>query len=214
MDDRLIDNFGAARAPAWGRFRIYALRDQGELPPIVTVGLLDAARDRSLQVRLEPTPRRFRRPQIVKTAWACEGPTGWRIVDRGRARLMNADDPRRAAVDVLAPLRAAGTDIATALVLLRAEHEHTVALPTYEDPIRLSTRVDERGVLRVDVESPAFDSPVFLATADASDHDVLPHAWPPLTGDGSVIGGQEFAPFLPPLWRAAVDLIREAGNPH
>lgn len=214
MDDRLIDNFGAARAPARGRLRIYALLEQGDLPPVCTVGLLDAVRDRSLQVQLVSQPRRFRRPQIAKSAWACEGGSNWWLVDRGRSRLQYLDDDGDPIViDVLWPLRAAGPDIATALVLLRAEPEHTVVVPWYDEPVQLTTRVEDR-VLRVDVGSPPFHSPVFLAPADASDHDLLPDDWPPLTTDPAVSRSPEYAPFLPPLWPAAADLIREAGKAH
>lgn len=211
MDDHLIDGFGSARAPARGRFRIYALHDRGsDLAPIVTVGILDASRDRSLQVELHEIPRRWRRATVARTAWAIDQGVSSLLVRRGTARFQYAEDDGPTMADVLWPLRAAGPDIATALVLLRAESEHTVTVPSYEDPVRLSTAVDERGVLRVDVHSPIFHTPVFLAAADATDHDLLPDEWPPLTQTEPVDREPEHAPFLPPLWRAAADLLREA----
>lgn len=217
MDERLIDGFGAARAPARGRFRIYALLDHGEdVAPEIVIGILDATRDRSLQVRLRSSRRQFlgrlRRPQILKRAIAYEGDLSWWVVGRGSAREESAEDGPDI-LDVTWPLRAAGPDIATALVVLRAESEHTVTMPGHDGPVGLQTEVDERGVLRVDVRSWPLHTPIFIAPADATDHDLIPDEWPPLI-QAPPAGGPEYAPFLPPLWRAAADLLREAARPH
>lgn len=180
---------------------------------MVTVGILDVAKDRSLQVVLNSSPRRWRRPKVLKAAWAIERGKSSLLIGRGSRRLEYADDDGPTMVDVLWPIRAAGPDLATALVLLRAESDHTVTVHTYDDPVRLTTRIDERGVLRVDVHSPLFHSPVFLAAADATDHDLLPDQWPPVTQDETLAREPEYAPFMPPLWRAAADLLREASRP-
>lgn len=219
-DVRPPDNFGTARAPARGRFRIFALSDRGDdLAPVRTVGILDAARDRSIQINLVPSRRRvlglWRRRAVMKAPWACEGGEGWLLVGAGSGRIeFPRIDDRPNMNDVLLPLRAAGPDMATALVLLRAEPEHWVTVPPTGRPVRLTTKVDEQGVLRVDVHDVEFHSPVFIAAADATDHDLIPDTWPPLVRDATLGREPEYAPFLPPLWRAAADLIREAGRPH
>lgn len=115
--------------------------------------------------------------------------------------------------DVLLPLRAAGPDLATALALLQAEPEHWVSMPPDGRRVRLTTNVDEHGVLRVDVHDDAFHTPVFLAPADAPDHDLLPDRWPPITQDPSFGADPEYAPFQPVLWRAGADLLRDACGP-
>jgi hypothetical protein len=217
VDDRLIDGFGSARAPARNRFRIFALSERGpDLEPVRTVGILDADRDRSIQINLVPVRRKvlglFSRSAVVKAPWACESGASWLLVAGGRARIEfpHGDSPNLN--DVLLPIRAAGPDIATALVLLRAESEHSVTVPPDGRTVRLTTSVEDR-VLRIDVHDGAFCSPVFLAPADAPDHDLLPDAWPPLTEDQAAARNEEYAPFLPPLWRAAADLLRDASRP-
>lgn len=193
MDDRLIEDFGVARAPAAGRFRIFALSGDGA-KAVMTIGLVDTTRDRSLQITIVPTHKRvlgLRRPALLKLTRAFDGPSN--------------------GSDVLHPLRAAGPDLATALVVLRSEPEHVVRVPPDGRHVRLTTSVEGR-VLRVDVHDDGFHSPVFLAPADATDHDLLPATWPKKLQDPAPAPGREYARFLPPLWRAAADLIREAGR--
>lgn len=213
----MIEDFGAARAPARGRFRLFAhfgpAAHSGGTPG-TTVGLVDAVRDRSIQINLVSSHRRilgvWRRPALRKAAWACERDDAWLLAGGMRVDLRDADG-RPAMRDVLVPLRAAGPDLATALVLLRAESEHIVTVPPDGRQVRLTTTVDGR-VLRVDVHDDEFHTPVFVAPADAPDHDLVPETWPPLSAVPPPGGVTEYARFLPPLWRAAADLLRDAGR--
>ncbi|MGQ0846020.1 MAG: hypothetical protein ACT4QF_17995 [Sporichthyaceae bacterium] len=198
-----------SRAPARGRYRVYAVSQPAlDEAPTHTVGMLDAARGRSIQIDLEPTTRRFlglRRTSVRRTQWASEGDRRWLLVGQGTGRVPAATDGG----DVLAPLRAIDADLVTALDLLRLGGEHHVALPDGRR-VRLACEVDARGVLRLDAHGDGFRSPVFLARADATEHDLVPDAWPPLVEAPE--SREEFA-FVPTVWRQAVDLIRDACKP-
>jgi hypothetical protein len=207
----MLEGFHVARAPARGRFRVFGVWQPGpDQAPTYTVGMLDAVRGRSIQIDLEPTTRRFlgvRRTAVRRTQWACEGESRWLLVHRGTGRV---PAPGSSVGDVLAPLRAVDANLATALDLLRLGGEHHLAMPPDGTQIRLACEVDARGVLRLDVHGAGYRSPVFLAPADATEHDLVPNRWPPLL---EVSDGREEYAFVPTIWRQAVDLIRDSCKP-